>query len=59
MISCLSEQSLAKHHLGAIFIHLSKKINFHILVLSGFFTITNGFGYIKNVVSLSAIKTRL
>ncbi|CAM2886083.1 hypothetical protein LEAN103870_06830 [Legionella anisa] len=38
---------------------LSKKINFHILVLSVVFTITNGFGYIKNVVSLSAIKTRL
>ncbi|CZG69704.1 Uncharacterised protein [Legionella pneumophila] len=38
---------------------LSKKINFHILVLSVVLTTTNGFGYIKNVVSLSAIKTRL
>ncbi|STX83849.1 Uncharacterised protein [Legionella donaldsonii] len=38
---------------------LSKKINFHILVLSVVLTISNGFGYIKNVVSLSAIKMRI
>ncbi|STY00481.1 Uncharacterised protein [Legionella cincinnatiensis] len=38
---------------------LSKKINFHILVLSVVFTTTNGFGYINNVALLSAIKTRL
>jgi hypothetical protein len=58
MISCLKEQHLAKYHQWSIFVHLSKRINFHILILSIVWTMTNGFDSIKNLVSLSAIKRR-